>query len=314
MLKICIMYQKVYYQNKEKIINENLQRTELYKILFEMGRKKGIEFFFSTYGDFRGGLVRRAVIFDGMWKVVKNRKFDMVFDKTDTTYQKEKEMVSKKFFMINNPSLSRILGDKYRFYKTFPQFSPKSFLVRNKKELAEIRKKIRTKKIVLKPTVGYGGKGVKITEKLPEKIRGETLVQEFITPKENSEFGKVWDTRVIIINGKIDHSYVRVAKKGSLLTNLHRGGTQIFIDKKKIPLSVRRVVRCVDKKFEKFGPRFYCLDFIIDRNNKPWVIEGNARPSVVDYFEPERRKRFFKRLLRFFKTSYESCKDKPFIY
>lgn len=302
------MYQKVHYYSK-KIIDEDLIRIKHYEFLNRTARKMGVELLISSYEDFYKGVVKRALVFDGSWKIVKNIKFDMIFDKTNTKYQKAKEMVSRKFLMINNAGLSKILVDKYNFYKIFSKFQPKTYFVKNKKELDAASVNIKTKKFVLKPCVGFGGKGVKILEGPPKKLNKVMLVQEFVTPKKHPEFGKVWDWRFIIINGKIDHSYVRVGKKNSFLSNLHQGGKMVLMDKKRIPESIKKIIRNLDKKFEKFGPRFYSIDFIVDKNDKPRMIEGNSRPTLVHYLKPKMREEFFIRMLNFFKNSYESNKN-----
>ncbi len=316
MLKICVMHPKL----RKTIVNckiRHLDRKNLdiflvkiirqYEILIRIGKEKGVEFLISSYEYYNKGIVKKALVFDGSWKIVNNREFDMVFDKSHRSYQKAKEMVNKKFLMINSPVFTEKIEDKYSFYKIFRKLMPKTFLVDNKKELDNSIKKLKTKKIVLKPRVGTGGKGVKVIERTPKNVKKGTLVQEFVGTKEHPKFGKVWDMRIMIMNGRIDHSYVRSARKNPFLTNVHLGGKMFFVKKNQIPESVKRIVKSVDKVLEKFGPRFYSLDFMIDKNKKPWLIEGNSRPGIMGYYEII-GEGFFIRLLNFFKNSYRSRK------
>jgi len=75
---------------------------------------------------------------------------------------------------------------------------------------------------------------------------------------------------------------IRKAKKG-LVSNLSRGGKDIVVDLKKVPDEVKKIVKKVDSKLKRYRPRIYTVDFIFDKNNKPWLMELNSKPGFFGY-------------------------------
>ena len=165
---------------------------------------------------------------------------------------------------------------------------PKTFLINNHYELQNSLKNIKTEKIVLKPRYGAYGKGVIIIDKkdLRNGIKKDTVLQEFIDSSKGIDELKIkgyHDLRCIIIDGKIDHCYLRMPKKECLLGNMRYGAKKIRIDNDDLPNIIREKISFIDKKMKVFDNRVYSADFLVDQNRKPWLIELNSKPGTFYY-------------------------------
>tara|TARA_B000000565_G_C23608900_1_gene310294 strand:- start:314 stop:661 length:348 start_codon:yes stop_codon:yes gene_type:complete len=88
------------------------------------------------------------------------------------------------------------------------------------------------------------------------------------------------DKRVFIINGKIKGSISRVPKKGSILSNLSKGGTAIVskLSKKEKIISIK-----VAKKLKQEGIYFAGIDFISEELNGD--INVTSPTGLKNYFD-----------------------------
>jgi glutathione synthase/RimK-type ligase-like ATP-grasp enzyme len=156
-----------------------------------------------------------------------------------------------------------------------------SFLVTTNEELRNLAKKLPSEKIVIKPKSGIMGKGVQIRSKdnLPI-IRSRKLVQRFIdTSKGIKELNitGVHDFRVIVLSGKILHAYVRKPKEG-LVANIALGGTVTHVDR--VPNKVKKIIKNIDDKLSKYGPRVYSADFLYENGTNPILSELESTPVI----------------------------------
>jgi len=163
--------------------------------------------------------------------------------------------------------------------------------------LKTVLAELKTEQIVLKPRYGSLGKDVIVADRnnLPEKISKNTVVQEFINSSKGIQniTDDIHDLRIIITNGKIDHCHVRNPKKGSLIANVSLGGKKKFIPNELIPSSAIKIVKKVDKLLEKYYPRIYSIDFIFDKDHKPYIVECNSSPTIKRYAYGRYAKREF---------------------
>jgi len=44
------------------------------------------------------------------------------------------------------------------------------------------------------------------------------------------------------------------------------------------------IIKNAAEIFETFNPKIYCIDFMFDEKQKPWVVELNSMPGL--YFTP----------------------------
>jgi len=268
--------------------------------------------------DYKNHLFKHAWIFEGQnanWKRMRNIKPDLIYDKTKARMEiyYKKELIREKYPFINNLEFTRLIDDKLTVSLLFSKWSKRSWLAENKKDLREILPKIKKAKIVIKPLLESGGKGIQILNKKDvmrkAKIKGPHLVQEFIdssrgVPKFSKE---IHDLRLVFVNDKIIYSYIREPKKGSYLANLAQGGSLTIVPKNKLPESLAPIVKYANEIFHTFNPRVFCMDFMFDQDKRPWIVELNSMPGL--FFTPQEKPymiEMYKELLKIFKKFLSS--------
>ncbi|MBW2994893.1 hypothetical protein KY312_00935, partial [Candidatus Woesearchaeota archaeon] len=50
-------------------------------------------------------------------------------------------------------------------------------------------------------------------------------------------------------------------------------------------------------RLKRFKPRIYTVDFIFDKNNKPWLMELNSKPGMFGYEKYKKDMRRFEKSL-----------------
>ena len=133
------------------------------------------------------------------------------------------EKISKKTEIINNPTSVRNMPEKL-YSIDFLKLMPPTIFTKSIDEIHKFNK--RYKKIVLKPTHGYGGKNILFISKNLEKKKiinylkkhEHVMVQKFIPEI------KYGDKRIFIIGGVIKGAIKRIPKQGSIVSNLGQGG------------------------------------------------------------------------------------------
>ena len=136
------------------------------------------------------------------------------------------EKISKKTEIINNPTSVRNMPEKL-YSIDFLKLMPPTIFTKSIDEIYKFKKKY--KKVVIKPTHGYGGKNILFISKNLVKLKiknylknhEHVMVQRFIPEIKNG------DKRVFIINGIIKGAIQRVPKKGSIVSNIGQGGKAI---------------------------------------------------------------------------------------
>jgi glutathione synthase len=168
------------------------------------------------------------------------------------------EKISKNTKVINNPFSVRNMPEKL-YSIDFLKFMPPTIFTKNIDQIEKFLK--RYKKIIIKPTHGYGGKNILFIEKRLSKtlvknyikIHDHVMVQKFIPQI------KYGDKRVFIIGGSIKGAIKRIPKKGSILSNIGQGGkaaTTILTKKENM------IAKIVAKNLKKNKIVFAGIDFI----------------------------------------------------
>lgn len=284
-----------------------------YALFARKARKHSLKVVFAHYKEYRkGGILRRAWKYDKGWKRIVNHPVDLVYvrfngaaykrNRRDEYITNLKYAIQEDISAINHPELEEFCWDKRIVTEVFPEYCPKSFIVNTLPGLKTVLSDLESEKIVLKPRYGSLGKKVQIINKaeLPEKVRKNTLVQEFIdTTKGVKGIADCpHDLRVIVINGKIDHAHVRLAKEGSLIANMSLGGTKKFVPVEDVPKEAIDIVKRVDKLLKNYYPRLYSVDFIFNPEGRPYIVECNSSPVIKRYAYGEyRNPEFFDRIL-----------------
>ena len=275
----------------------NLDFRKAYAIFSRRAEKQGIQVYFANYKRFKKGKLTVSWNFHhGRWSKVRNQKIDIVYSRfARSLFARNKENkkaikfkfdIADEINVINHPLIDKFCWDKKIISDILPEDTPKTFLVNTDSGARKVVGSIKTKKVVVKPRYGTLGKGVIITDKqwLPE-IKKNTLIQEFIDTSNGIKnvVKGYHDLRVVIINGKIDHAHVRTPKKGLLVANVALGGKKMFIKKEQIPSKIISIVNKIDLMFEKYYPRIYSVDFLIDKSGKPFIVECNSQPMIDKY-------------------------------
>ena len=302
---------------KEKYNSEMLR--VLYSSLILKARRKGIELYRTSYKWYDKNIFKKGWSYNKEegWIKVYNIKADMIYDK-DSYYEKANKLrkfFSKRKMLFNSFYIQNICADKYKTYKLFKKFVPKTFLIKNKNNLKSVLEKIKTEKVVFKPTKGSSARDIIICNKKNllkkvRKIKEEYVLQEFLVCKKEKKIKEnygVYDIRIVISRGKIIDSYIRASKNEKILvSNVGRGGKEIYISKNKIPKQILRLVTIIDNKFNKYKARLYTADFLIDKKEKVWLIELNDKPGIflqkTSYAWKERENIFIKALINNLKT------------
>jgi glutathione synthase/RimK-type ligase-like ATP-grasp enzyme len=283
--------------------------NEAYSRFANIGKKSGVKVIFTKYTNYSRGHIDKYWYFDKEWvRVKENIKPDLFYDKFPVTKKgwALKKKLTKKDLLFNTFELELFCKDKVLQAKQFPKVSPKTFLVKTKKQLSQAMEKITTEKAILKPRFGHGGFGIKIYDKnkviLKEKFSTDYILQELLdTTGGVPELGikGVHDIRSVIINGVIAYSYVRVPKTG-LLANLHQGGKAINVT---APNKVVKIIKKIDKYMKVFGDRVYSADFFFS-NGEYHLVELNSKPGFdacgkYGFAEEENKffELFFKKIL-----------------
>jgi glutathione synthase/RimK-type ligase-like ATP-grasp enzyme len=227
---------------------------------------------------------------DGKWqKVTGPIKPDLIYDKIMSKRDYElfnwKMAVLKNVKVYNDPLFRVIVDNKLSQYLMFNEQMVNSYVAYDKKDLLFCIKKIKSKKIVLKPLYGSGGFGIIICDKKEisrKKISYPVFLQEFIETDGIpgvSKKGDIADLRLVFVNHKLMYSLSRVAKKGSLFTNFHQGAEAILVNKKDIPRSVLEMTKIIHEKLMVFPAANYSLDYMFDKQERPYLVEMNSTPG-----------------------------------
>ncbi|MEA3430396.1 MAG: hypothetical protein U9R08_03935 [Nanoarchaeota archaeon] len=291
----------------------NPKRNQVFPIFLRAGEKKGLNVFISRFKEFnpKTRRVKHAWVFDKGWKVVKNKKVDLMYyhGKNADSEIIGKKAVAESLKMINHPDIEVLCDDKAVTALKFPDISPKSFLINSHYDLQKAIKFIRTRKVVLKPRYGSFGNNVLIIDKnkLHGGIQKGTILQEFIDSSNGIRkfrFSGYHDLRVVVVDGKIDHAYIRIAPNGSFTANMTRGALKKYIEPDKLHRSVKNLIKYIDSELKHYGSRIYSADFMFDKHQKPWLVEMNSKPGTLYYDNnPKVRLKYYKNIFKSLKAA-----------
>ena len=151
--------------------------------------------------------------------------YDMKY--ISNTYLLEK---LKKPMVINNPSELRNFPEKH-IMMNFPDLTPSTIISSDVEVLIKFIEK--NNEVILKPAYGNGGLG--IVKVGASKRNLKNFLSKYINQFSNNpiiaqRFLKNYirgDKRVILINGNVKGSVLRVPKKNSIKSNFHAGGSAV---------------------------------------------------------------------------------------
>ena len=238
-------YKIYYYETK----NLTYQNKIVYALVKEVKFNKNKKNFYSLKKSKLLDLSKARFIL-----MRQNPPFNM--DYITTTFLLER--VSKETKVINNPFSVRNMPEKLCSID-FLKLMPPTLFTKSFREIEKFKKK--HKKIVIKPTHGYGGKNILFIKKSLIKAKvikyikkhHQIMVQKFIPQIKNG------DKRIFIIGGVIKGAIKRIPKKNSIVSNLAQGGRAVetSLTRKEI-----KIAKIVAKKLKKNNIVFAGIDLI----------------------------------------------------
>ena len=315
MKKVMILFGKSNWQKAKPFANKDYQYS--YEYFYDLCQKNNIQMYRASYQwyDYKKHLFKYAWIFEGkggQWKKVTDIKPDLIYDKTKArreVYYK-KELIREHYSFLNDLEFTELIDDKLTTSLLFPQWSKKSWLIKNQTDLKHFLPQIKTPLTVLKPLADSGGKDIQILKKSEILAKAQLgrpyLLQDFIdsskgVPRVSSH---MHDLRLVFINNKCIYSYIREPNQGSYLANLAQGGKLIIVPRNRLPQSLNPIIKNINETFKTFSPRIFAVDFMFDEKERPWIVELNSMPGL--YFTPEEKPymlKMYQELLNIFKKN-----------
>ena len=175
----------------------------------------------------------------------QNPPFNM--DYVTTTFLLEK--IHNRTRIINDPFAVRNMPEKL-YSMDFLQFMPPTIFTKDIEAIEQFRKKY--KKIVIKPTHGYGGKNIFFVNQNvgKNKILNYVKKNEHVMVQKFLPQIKYGDKRIFIIDGIVKGVIRRIPKQGSIVSNLGQGGKAVKtnITKKEMIIAKRVASRLKKNK------------------------------------------------------------------
>ena len=230
----------------------NISEDSTYMIIKE-SLNRGIECFYNdpnwVYADINRKNKIKSHIFRLFFKDngkltynIKNKinvdleNFSAIFIRQDPPY--DMKYISntylleklKKPMVVNNPSELRNFPEKH-IMMNFPDLTPSTIISSDVEVLIKFIEK--NNEVILKPAYGNGGLGIVKVDASKKNIKN--FLSKYINQFSNNpiiaqRFLKNYikgDKRVILINGTVEGSVLRVPKKNSIKSNFHAGGSAV---------------------------------------------------------------------------------------
>ena len=202
------------------------------------------------------------------------------------------DTIKDKVKIVNDPTSIRNISEKL-YSSTYQNFMPKTIFTQNISEIKKFIKKY--KKVILKPTHGYGGNDIRLLNKIDSsflkrfiKKHNYLMCQKFLPKISNG------DKRVFIINGKVVGVISRIPKKGSFLSNLGKGGKAIVVD---LTVKEKKISKKIAKDLKKEKIFFAGIDFIDQKlNGDINVTSPTGLKTLYDLSKINLAKTFWKEL------------------
>lgn len=280
-----------------------------YQYFLSQAKKEGLTAAFTTTDNIIGpGQFNGYWTYEHTWKRHQSKAVSFhIFDKFSpikASKRKGYEMLMRdgNVSLFHNGDLRALLEDKLKTYEAFPDEAIPSVAIdlqdaadiqRAKKELVTLTSQPTyancfKKEFVLKDRLGAGGMNIfrvnseVDVDEIPHKEKkGNYLIQPFIDTsgmKIKGQQGLI-DLRVILFNGEIIQSYIRIAKKGEYRANTSLGGDINYLQPHEIPKDILEMVTRLNGQLPT-NSGVYTFDFIKSANGRLFFIEGNSSPGL----------------------------------
>ncbi len=237
---------------------------------------------------------------DGAWQAVRLALKDVALAYADlpqnlpAAESLRRSLVEHGIPVVNPLPLSDLLTDKLATYDILPDLVPATWIA-DTPGLVELLRRhplhtdLSARLVFLKPRFGERGRNIYVTgledlETHPARRSPGFIVQSFLeTGCGIPELGidGRHDLRLILCNGELVLSFIRLPADGSYVSNCSKGGREIPIEIDRLPDAVKRFAGLVDARLRDFGPRLYSLDLGVGQSGKLWIYELNTMPGIV---------------------------------
>lgn len=243
----------------------------------------------ASVDSFKDGVWSQYWAFNGdQWvKHHESIAADIVIDKSAFNLQKHQQHqeIQQHTILLNPWEIKTITSDKLITGIAFPDYVPQSRVVYSTEELLVAIDAVETAEVVVKPQYGFGGTGVQI---LPHEDARKLQIDtpHIVQPCIDTSGGITnivdgyHDMRVVIMGGNPVFAYIRTPAPGSKLCNLTQGGDPICVPLSEIPSAALTIVEDVRRRFSVFPRSIYCIDFLFDEHQRPWIVELTNSPGI----------------------------------
>lgn len=223
----------------------------------------------------------------------------------------------KKLTYINNPFAISLCRDKLQLKQTLIRNHipvPEPIYTRNYKQILSLLEE--GEKLFIKTRCGSMGKGITMLEKngwhsnfdfngnrivsrhadhgwtfqeftdnfvfLQELLKQDVIIEKAVDCKIIDD--KIFDLRTVIYKGEIRHIYPRFNSVENIITNISQGGKRATIEETKVD-NIEDIEQIALKVVKTLGLDFAGVDIMIDKNDRPYVLEANSFPGFEMNFE-----------------------------
>ncbi len=293
-------------------LDENVNYAQSYEYFLTLCKKNSLKTAFSTTEDIvaPGTCSSYWTYTQGQWhRVQKSVYAAQVFTKflpvNSRKVELRERLCSNEVISFNKQEITQLFIDKYLTHIAFRQHSVPTILVDDRSQVGirdaikRLRNRVKTfhygsdfsKEIVVKDRFGSGGNNVyklsdNYVENLYELVGSSPdvvfVIQPFLLFDEGYvlENEKVTaDIRLLVQNGKLFQTYIRVASLGDFRCNEHQGGTLIYTKLDQIPKAVMQLFEKVILKLP-IKNSFFALDFALANSGHAYLLEGNSSPGL----------------------------------
>lgn len=215
--------------------------------------------------------------------VLTQKEMDYFFIRTDPPFDKQYlthtwilDQAKAEVVIVNDPTGIRTVNEKIGAMQ-FKSITPPTLLSSNEEEINAFI--LKHKKVVIKPTDGFGGKGIRIVDKLLTKQLTEYHICQAYLPQASEG-----DKRILLLNGKPLGAIKRYNASGDL-HNLLAGGKA---EPSSVTASDLVIIETIKPYLQQLGLHFVGIDVIGDR-----LIEINVTsPTCLQELMTFENKRF----------------------
>lgn len=241
---------------------------------------KNVHFYLATFEDqylwdesFQPAFVRAWEDWDPYtWEIIE----------ADLTLWLSGRIQAQKIY--HNP-IREFCRDKTKIESIFPKYTFHSEICNSYQEIQEKHQNISCEIKVYKPCFGSAAKWIIMSSSLPNEQELEWeypyLIQEFIDTSAWFEwYPGIHDFRVIILNGKITGSFLRIAPVWVMTANVATWA-EIIDFHWSIPEQIQSVIQTVEAYIAPlYSERYYSIDTCIWKNGEVKIFELNSNPML----------------------------------